>query len=81
MPLPDHLQIGTEDGTQIHLRHPVLQDATLCGLDACDGDPTLGILPPIQTTRPIDCPICLQIIRACRSLALCEFPSQRRNRP
>lgn len=69
-----HLRIKTSEDDSVHLSGPVVTDATLCGLDACDGDSRFGIEPPVKTKEPISCPQCLAIIWACRSLALCELP-------
>lgn len=65
------VSIRTDDDECVHFVNETgigPSDATLCGLDASDGDPKLGIDVPIQSNRAVDCPACLRIVWACRRI-------------
>lgn len=42
-------------------------DHTLCGLETA-GDSEIGIKPARESSRPVDCPVCLSIVKHCEEI-------------
>ena len=61
------VQIKTEQDDAVHLDAENGMNSTLCGLELM-GDPRFGIEPGRSVERRINCPACLAMIEACRSL-------------
>ena len=65
------VSIRTDADERVHFMNETgagPSDATLCGLDACEGDDRFGIEAPIVSIRRVDCPDCLRIVWACRRI-------------
>lgn len=70
--MASHLKIKTEENHDIHFRHYVRDDYTLCGLDTV-GDETIGIMPPISTDKKVNCIDCISITVYCKNIDTKEF--------
>jgi len=58
--------IKTNENNLIHFFYGI-NDYTLCGLDT-NGDEHLGIQEPINTNKPVNCFLCLNVVNFCREI-------------
>ena len=62
----DKLKITDSGGTNIHWDGH--SEFTLCGLEALDGDPAIGLEAPIIVKSKVDCGECLNIIKQVKKI-------------
>ena len=61
-----HIKIKTIENNYVHF-DTHRNNYTLCGLET-GGDLTMGIERPVATTRKVNCPDCIRIIKFCNEI-------------